>query len=141
MLCLALAFVAPAALAQKKPTAATPEDLMEQAEAKSAAGDVEGALELLRRAAALGGASGEPALRLGRLLESRFEMDSAIDAYKGAAEKLSGAAKGEALGRLAVAQEMRGSPEAAASAEAAAAADPEGVWTMVAMARGGALAG
>lgn len=141
VLSLALAFVAPAALAQKKPTAATPEELMLQAEAKSAAGDVDGAIELLRRAAGIGGATGEPALRLGRLLESRFELDSAIDAYKGAAEKLSGPAKGEALGRLAVAQEMRGSPEAAASAEAAAAADPEGVWTKLAMARARARAG
>jgi tetratricopeptide (TPR) repeat protein len=141
VLSLVLAFAAPAALAQKKPTAATPEELMQEADAKVAAGDVDGALELLRRAVALPGASGEPSLRLGRVLESRFELDSAIDAYKTAAEKLSGPAKGEALGRLAVAQEMRGSPEAAASADAAAAADPEGVWTKLAMARARARAG
>ncbi len=141
VLCLALVIAVPCALAQKKPTAATPEELMLQAEAKAAAGDVEGAIELLRRAAAMGGASGEPGLRLGRLLESRYELDSAIDAYKTAAEKLTGPAKGEALGRLAVAQEMRGSPEAAASAEAAAAADPEGAWTKLAMARARARAG
>jgi tetratricopeptide (TPR) repeat protein len=141
VLSLVLAVAAPAAVAQKKPTAATPEELMQQADAKVAAGDVEGALELLRRAVALPGASGEPSLRLGRVLESRFELDSAIDAYKTAAEKLSGPAKGEALGRLAVAQEMRGSPEAAASADAAAAADPEGAWTKLAMARARARAG
>lgn len=140
-LCLVVLIAAPAAVAQKKPTAATPEDLMQQADAKSAAGDVDGALELLRRAAAMAGASGEPSLRLGRLLESRYELDSAIDAYKTAADKLAGSAKGEALGRLAAAQEMRGSAEAAATAAAAAAADPEGVWTKLALARARARAG
>jgi tetratricopeptide (TPR) repeat protein len=144
-LCLALVLAVPAAdqkkVEQKKAGPASAEELMKQADEKSAAGDVDGAVELLRRAVALGGASGEPDLRLGRALESRFELDGAIDAYKAAAPKLAGAQKGEALARLAIAQEMRGSAEAAQSAEAAAAADPEGGWGKVALSRARAHAG
>ena len=88
-----------------------------------------------------GPGAGEGCLRLGRLLEDRFEIDNAIDSYKAAGEKLSGAAKGEALGRQAVAQGLRGSPEAAATAEAAAAADPAGAWPTIALARARAQAG
>ncbi len=150
-LCLTLALAIPVSPEQKKPEQkkgeqkkagpATPEDLFQKPDEKIAAGDSDGALELLRRAVALGGASGDPGLRLGRLLESRYELDGAIDAYKAAADKLAGGAKGEALARLAVVQEMRGSPEAAQSAEAAVAADPEGAWTKVALARARARAG
>ncbi len=145
-LCLALALAVPVAAEQKKTEQkkagpVTPEDLVLQAEEKVAAGDTDAAAELLRRAVAMGGASGDPGLRLGRLLESRYELDGAIDAYKAAAPKLTGGAKGEALARLAVVQEMRGSAEAAQSADAAVAADPEGAWTKVALSRARARAG
>ncbi len=123
------------------PVVVTPAELMTQAEARAAAGDIDGAAELLRKAAALPGADGQPGLRLGRLLDGRGDLDGAIDAYKQAAEKLTGADKGEALGRLAVAQELRGLSESAASAEAAAAADPEGVWPTLAQSRQKARAG
>lgn len=147
-LCLALVLAVPASAQQKeqkqapkKAGPATPDDLVRQADEKLAAGDADAALELLRKAVALAGAGGDPALRLGRLLDSRHELDAAIDAYSEAAGKLSGAAKGEALGRLAVAQELRGSPEAAASAEAASAADPAGVWPKIALSRARSRAG
>jgi len=150
---LSLALVATPALAQdrgkdkdkkdaKKPTVATAEVLIAEAEAKAAAGDADGAAESLRKAAAMPSpAAGDASLRLGRLLESRFEMDNAIDAYRAAAEKLAGAAKGEALGRLAIAQDLRGGAEVAASAEAAVAADASGVWPTIALARARAQAG
>jgi tetratricopeptide (TPR) repeat protein len=119
--------------AAEKPAAANPEELMKQAEAAAAAGDKDGAAELLRKAAAMPAATGEPSLRLGRLLDGKYELDAAIDAYKAAAEKLTGAAKGEALGRMAVAQQVRGVPEAAATADAAAAADAAGAWPSIAL--------
>ncbi len=124
------------------PTAPTAEDLVKEAEAKSAAGDAEGAIETLRKAAAMESpGAGDASLRLGRQLEERFEIDNAIDAYQAAAGKLAGAAKGEALGRLAVAQDLRGSDEAIASAEAAAGADAAGVWPTIALARARARQG
>jgi tetratricopeptide (TPR) repeat protein len=110
------------------------EDLIRQADEKAAAGDVAGAKELLEKAAALPGASGDASLRLGRLLQAT-ELDGALDAYKAAADKLAVPAKGEALGRLALVQEMRGAPEFAATAEAAAAADKDGPFPMIALAR------
>jgi tetratricopeptide (TPR) repeat protein len=61
-------------------------------------------------------------------------MDTAIDAYTAAGAKLTGPAKGEALGRMAVLQRIRGMGEAGATAQAAAAADPEGAWPAIAMA-------
>jgi superkiller protein 3 len=126
---------------KKKPAGpATAEDLVKEAEAKAAAGDADGAVESLRKACEMP-TGGDGCLQLGRLLESRFEIDNAIDAYKSAADKLAGAAKGEALGRQAVAQGLRGSPEAAATAEAAAAADAAGVWPAIALARARAQAG
>ena len=128
--------------AKKPVVAATAEDLVKEAEAKSAAGDAEGAIETLRKAAAMEGPGGGAAsLRLGRQLEERFEVDNAIDAYQAAAGKLTGAAKGEALGRLAVAQDLRGSTEAIASAEAASGADAAGVWPTIALARARARQG
>lgn len=147
-LCLALVLAVPASAQQKeqkqppkKAAAATPEELIRQADEKIAAGDADAAIELLRRAVGLGGASGDPALRLGRLLESRYELDAAIDAYRDAAGKLSGAAKGEALARLAVSQELRGSADAPATAEAAVAADPAGAWPKIALSRARSRAG
>jgi tetratricopeptide (TPR) repeat protein len=114
---------------------ASPEELMKQAEAKSAAGDVEGAIDLLKQAAAAD-ATGQATLRLGQALEGKFELDVAMDEYQSAAAKLQGPAKGEALGRLSVLQDTRGmAAEAAASAQAAAAADPEGVWPTIASSR------
>jgi len=118
--------------------ATVPADLLRQAEEKAAAGDLDGAADLLRKAAALPGATGEPSLRLGRLLESKHELDTAIDAYQAAAAGLSGAAKGEALARLSIVQHLRGVSAWAVSAESAVAADPEGAWpaSALAMARG-----
>ncbi len=114
---------------------ATPEDLIKQADAKTAAGDVDGAIDLLRQAAAAD-TTGQAALHLGRALEGKFDLDLAMDEYQSAAAKLQGPAKGEALGRLSVLQATRGmAAEAAASAQAAAAADPEGVWPTIASSR------
>ena len=110
--------------------APTAQDAVNEAEAKLAAGDADAAIAVLEKAAAVDGKAG---LRLGTLRESRGELLPAEDAYKAAAEKLSGPEKGEALGRLAVVQNERGVAEAAASAEAAIAADPEGVWPTIAM--------
>ena len=145
MAVLILALAVPAAAQEKSkkddkkqapaPAASSPDQLMREAEQKAAAGDKDGAAELLRRAVAMPAATGEPSMRLGRLLEGKYEFDAAIDAYKVAGDKLTGAAKGEALGRMAVLQQVRGMPEASATAQAAAAADPQGVWPAIAQAR------
>jgi len=109
-------------------------DPMADAAAKEAAGDIEGAMTALAKGAeGLGTPAGEAALRLGQLREERGELDLAIDAYRLAADKLDGAAKGEALGRLSVAQATRGMGDPAATAEAAVTADPEGVWPTIAL--------
>ena len=141
--CLLLAAIAatPALAADKKkddkkgkdappPVAAAVQDAVKDAEAKLAAGDADGAIAILEQAM---GTDGTAALRLGRLREARGELDQAIDAYKAAAARLAGPGKGEALGRMAVAEDSRGMTNAAASAEAAMAADPEGVWPTIAM--------
>ncbi len=111
-------------------TAAAVQDAVAAAEAKLAAGDADGAVALLDKAMAT---DPKAALRLGVLREGRGELDLAVDAYKVAAEKLSGPAKGEALGRMAVVQDSRGMAEAGASAEAAVAADAEGAWPTIAL--------
>src|SRR5712691_5226185 len=85
---------------EKAAVGVSADDLAKQAEEKAAAGDAAGAKELLEKAAALPSATGDVSLRLGRLLESTHDLDGAMDAYKAAADKLAGAAKGEALGRL-----------------------------------------
>jgi tetratricopeptide (TPR) repeat protein len=110
-------------------------ELAQQAEQKAAAGDVDGAVELLKKATTAAGAGGEVWLRLGTLLESKAELDVAMDAYQSAAEKLAGPAKAEALGRLAVIQELRGFGASATTADAAFAADPEGAWPLIARSR------
>ena len=120
---------------EKKPVSAVPADLLKQAEEKSAAGDLDGAIDLLRKAQGAEATAGEASLRLGRALESKYDVDLAIDAYRAAADKLGGAAKGEAFGRLAVLQDARGMAEAPASAQAAATADPTGVWPTIALSR------
>ena len=112
------------------PAAAAAQDAVKEAEAKLAGGDADAAIAILEKAMGTDGMAG---LRLGRLRESRGELDQAIDAYKAAGGVLSGPAKGEALGRMAVAEDSRGMAGAAASAEAAVAADPEGVWPTIAM--------
>ncbi len=114
------------------------EQLVADAEAKAAAGDLAEAGEILRGAAET---QPEALLHLGRILEDHHDTDNAIEVLKGAAEKLSGPARGEALGRLSVAEELRGMPEAAANAQAAVEADPEGAWPNLAMARQKAKAG
>ncbi|HXK10870.1 MAG TPA: tetratricopeptide repeat protein [Vicinamibacteria bacterium] len=118
--------------AKGAPAAQAPvvQDAVKEAEAKLAAGDADGALTVLDKAMAT---DPKAALRLGQLREKRGELDLAVDAYKSAGERLDGPAKGEALGRLAVVQGERGMKDAAASAEAAMAADPEGVWPTIAL--------
>ncbi len=117
------------------------QDLMAEGDQKAAAGDLAGAADVLRKAAAMDGAGGEPSLHLGRVLDRKLELDGAIDAYKTAGEKLAGPAKGEALGRLAVLLEIRGGGDPSATAEAAAAADAAGPWPSIALARARARAG
>jgi tetratricopeptide (TPR) repeat protein len=118
-------------------TATTTEDFVRDAEEKLAAGDAAAALDLLRKASSVPTTHGETYVRLGRLLESRYELDAAITAYGHAVEKLQGApAKAEALGRRAVAEEARGFIAASlASVEAAVAVDAQGAWPGVALAR------
>ena len=124
--CLLLAALAaaPALAADKKkddkkgketpaPAAAAAPDVVKDAEAKLAAGDADAAIAVLEKAM---GMDGTAALRLGRLREARGELDQAIDAYKAAAARLAGPGKGEALGRMAVAEDSRGMTDAAASA-------------------------
>jgi tetratricopeptide (TPR) repeat protein len=115
---------------KEAPVAAAQQDPVAAAEAALAGGDADGAVSVLDKAAATDGRAG---LRLGQLRESRGELDLAVDAYKAAAEKLSGSGKGEALGRMAVVQDTRGMADAAANADAAAAADPEGLWPTIAL--------
>jgi tetratricopeptide (TPR) repeat protein len=86
-------------------------------------------------AAAAAEAPGDAALRQARELESRHQLDAALDAYKSAADALAGPAKGEALARLALLQDVRGVGDPVASAAAAAAADPDGLWPAIAQAR------
>jgi tetratricopeptide (TPR) repeat protein len=117
-------------VAQAAAQAPAPQDVVKEAEAKLAAGDAEKAIALLEKAART---DPKAALRLGRLRESRGELLPAEDAYKAAAEKMTGPDKGEALGRMAVVQDAGGVADAAASAEAAIAADPEGLWPTMAM--------
>ncbi len=118
---------APQPAAPQPPT----QDVVKDAEARLAAGDADKAFAMLEKVAAYDGKVG---LRLGMLRESRGELLPAEDAYKAAAEKLSGAEKGEALGRLAVVQDARGvAAAAAANADAAVAADPDGLWPAIAM--------
>src|SRR5260221_2072166 len=113
---------------ERKPEAGAvaPSDLLKQADEKTAAGDVDGALELLRKAQGIEATAGEASLRLGRALEAKYDLDVAIDAYRVAGEKLGGSAKGEALGRMAILQDARGMADATATAQAASAADPGG---------------
>jgi len=141
---LALLVAAPAAADKpekpQKPaagakSAVSADDLVKQADEKAAAGDKEGAKALLQQAAALPTAGGEVSLKLGTLLQSTNDLDGAMDAYKAAGAKLTGPAKGEALGRLALLQETRGIGEFAATADAAAAADKDGPFPSAALAR------
>lgn len=112
-----------------------------QAEERIAAGDFAGAERSLRNAAAEPEAGGGPWFRLGRMFEDQNELDNAIEAYGKAGELLEGPTKGEALGRQSLLQEVRGMKAADASAEAAAAADPEGLWPLIALSRARARAG
>ena len=107
-------------------------DAVKDADARIAAGDVDGAIKALEAEMSTNGAA---ALKLGVLREGRGEIDVAVDAYRAAAATLAGPAKGEALGRMSVAQDARGMADAGATAEAAVAADPEGLWPTIAMAR------
>src|SRR5262245_40375142 len=124
----------------KKAPVVSAAERFKQADEKATAGDLDGAADTLRKAAAID-QTGQASLRLGRVLEAKYDLDSAIDACKAAGEKLSGAEKGEALARMAIAQETRGVAEAAANAEAAAAADPAGPWPAIALSRARARQG
>ncbi len=126
-LLLAVLVAAPAVATPQAP--ASPQDAMKEAEAKLAAGDSDGAVAALKKAMA---SNPMAAMRLGRLRETRGELDLAVDDYKAAADKLAGPAKGEALGRMSVVQYTRGMAGAGASAEAALAADPAGLWPTIA---------
>src|SRR5215470_1295533 len=100
VLLVLLAALPAAAKDEKKgapPGVVSAADLAKEAAAKEAAGDLDGAAELLKKAGALPDATGEMALQLGRVLEAKNDVDLALDAYQTAAAKLSGAAKGEAL--------------------------------------------
>ena len=138
LLLLVVAFAVPAASDDKKKDdkkgkqAAAPvvvADPVKDADAKLAAGDADAAIKALEAVMSTDGAA---ALKLGVLREQRGEIDVAVDAYKAAAATLSGPAKGEALGRMAVAQDARGMGDAGATADAALAADPEGLWPTIA---------
>lgn len=121
----------------KKPAAAAVAvpDPVEHAREKIAAGDLDGAQDILSRSAGGPGENGGLAgLALGQLLETRGQIDTAADAYKAAAEKLSGKHKGEALARAALLLDLRGLEGFAPLAEAALASDPEGVWPLAAAA-------
>src|SRR5271169_5705506 len=130
---LALGICVPALAADKPKKSVSTEDLMAQAEQKASAGDLDAAAALLKTASDQD-PSGEASLRLGRLLEGKYDIDLAVDAYAAAAQKTSGAKKGEALGRLALLQDLRGTPAAKESAEAAVAADAAGAWPAIALA-------
>lgn len=119
---------------KKPPAVAAAPDPVKRAEEKIAAGDLDGAQEVLSRAAGgVGESAGLAGLALGKLLEAKGQLDSAADAYKAAAEKLPSKPKGEALARAALLLDLRGLEGAAAAAEAALAADPEGVWPLAAV--------
>jgi tetratricopeptide (TPR) repeat protein len=110
------------------------QDQFAEADQKVAAGDLDGAVTVLQAAAAQD-ETGEASLRLGRVLEVKYDLDLAVDAYTAAAAKLSGGPKGEALARLSGLQDLKLSPTAAATADEASAADPGGVWPTIALAR------
>lgn len=115
-----------------KPQAATASsgaDLIQQAAQKAAAGDADGAIELLTKAAGMPGEGGQASLALGQVLAAKGQLDSASEAYRAASQKLSGAAKGEALGRLALTEELQGRPGNQVADEALA-ADPQGLWAL-----------
>jgi tetratricopeptide (TPR) repeat protein len=118
----------------------TVEDLLAQADQKSAAGDFDAAVAILKKAADQD-ATGEVSLRLGRVLEAKSDFDLAMDAYKAASAKLAGPKKGEALGRLSSLQDLRGMSESIATADAAVAADGAGPWPKVALAKARARQG
>jgi tetratricopeptide (TPR) repeat protein len=113
-----------------------PGDLaVQQAEERLRAGQHKEALTALRQATQVEGMTGEPFLRLAALIENSQEVDTAAANYKIAAERLSGAAKAEALARLSLLQDTLGAPdEARASAQAAQGVDPEGAWPATALA-------
>ncbi len=142
IVCLAL--LTSPALAQEVPEAPEPravETLIAEAQAMAVAGRPTEAMELLEQVRARPGGAGPGSFALGMMLVGLGDLDMAIDAFKSAGEALSGAAKGEALGRVALAQELRGFVEADATAEAAVAADAEGAWPQLVLARARARAG
>jgi tetratricopeptide (TPR) repeat protein len=125
---------------KKKDKAPTLEEALAEADQKAASGDLDEAVRLLTDVAKED-ATGEASLHLGRALEAKHEVDLAIDAYNEAATKLQGPKKGEAQGRQAWLQDLRGLAESAVTAEAAVATDPQGAWPNAALAKARARQG
>ncbi len=107
-------------------------EAVQKADAKAAAGEIDAAIAILKDVAEK---SPSALIRIGQLLEKKTELDTALDTYKAAAEKLSGSQKGEALGRMSLVQEIRALGDPVATAEAAAAEDSQGLWPTIALAR------
>ena len=107
-------------------------DPVKDAEAKLAAGDVDGAIKALERCAGderRRRAEARPAAREPRRARRRGRR------LQGRVGDTQRPAKGEALGRMAVAQDDRGMARRARPPRRPIAADPEGVWPTIAMAR------
>jgi tetratricopeptide (TPR) repeat protein len=139
-LVLAAALLAlPAAAAEKKgkqpakgvdPTEAA----LAKADERLQAGDVDGAIGALKQATEKEGAPAILSLRLAALHDGKLEAEPALELLRAVAAKESGAVKGEAAGRQAVIEGGWGTGDPAATAEAAIAADPEGLWPTIALA-------
>lgn len=109
---------------------------LHEADAKQKAGDLAGALAVLKKAADSASAPGEVHARLAQVYEAQGELDLAVDAWALATAKLTGAALAEAHARRALAQELRGMQAAAdASAQAAIEADAASPWARALVAR------
>lgn len=129
---LLLSLAAPAAAQTHHDPAAA----LQEADAKQKAGDLAGALAVLKKAAESASAPAELHVRLAQVYEAHGELDLAIDTYALATAKLSGAALAEAHARRALAQELRGMQTAAdESAQAAMKADATSAWARATAAR------
>ncbi len=97
-------------------------------------GDVDGAITVLKQATEKEGAPAVLSLRLAQLHDDKLEAEPALEVLKAVAAKEAGAIKGEAAGRQAVIENAWGIGDPAVAAEAAAAADPDGLWPTIALA-------
>jgi tetratricopeptide (TPR) repeat protein len=139
-LVLAVLLALPAAAADKakgKPPAKgvdPTEAALAKVDERVQAGDVDGAIGVLKQATEKDGAPAVLFLRLARLYDDKLEAELAIEILRALAAKESGAVKGEAAGRQAVIEGAWGTGDPVAAAEAAFLADPEGVWPTIALA-------